>query len=193
MEKEDNLVDLAGKSEFYHLVEESLTRRKVDLLPETKIYLVSVAQDLVKQTSGANDQQPLTLAYGASLQEPNKGEKIRRLIEVGDRCLLLVGFFPDSITKRQGEGGLDYHVKIGSSAYVQVGSSLNGKQPLFFELAERFTDLTKVLGDIYSPSPHSLDNLAEIVQRWQKTKDPRYYALLLAHGMMPHGEDDINN
>lgn len=193
MEKDDSLVGLAGKAEFYQLVDESLSRRKVDLLPETKIYLVGVAQDLVKQTSEVNDGQPVTLAYSASLQEQNKGKKIRKLLEVGDRCLILVGFFPDSITKRQGESGLEYHVKIGSSAYIQVGSSLHEKQPLFFELAERFTDLTKVLGDIYSPSLHSLDNLAEIVQRWQKTKDPRYYTLLLAHGMIPYGEGDVNN
>ncbi|MEK6939584.1 MAG: hypothetical protein AABX31_02545 [Nanoarchaeota archaeon] len=72
MEKEERLVDLAGKSEFYHLVDRSLARRKVDLLPETKIYLVGVAQDLIKQASEVHDQQPLTLVYGASLQEQNK-------------------------------------------------------------------------------------------------------------------------
>ncbi len=105
-------------------------------------------------------------------------------MEVWDRCLSLVGFFPSSITKRQGESGLEYHVMIGSSAYVQVGSSLQAKQSLFFELAERFTDLTKVLHDIYLPSLHSPDDLAHLLQRWQETKDPRYYALLLAHGMI---------
>ncbi|MEK6939583.1 MAG: hypothetical protein AABX31_02540 [Nanoarchaeota archaeon] len=114
-------------------------------------------------------------------------------MEVGDRCLVLVGFFPSSITKRQGESGLEYHVKIGSSAYVQVGSSLHGKQPLFFELAERFTDLTKVLSDMYATSQPSLNNLAEILRRWQETRDPHYYALLLAHGMLQQGKNDLNN
>ena len=178
---------------LHRIVDEALTRRQVEVLPETKIYLVSVAQDFTKPLSVASDDKPLTLAYGDSLQESNKGEKIRKLMHVGDRCLTLVGFFPSSITRRQGESGLEYHVRIGSSAYTQVGSSLPGKQPLFFELAQRFSDLTKILSDIYSPFSDSPANLAEILRQWEETGDQHAYAILLAHGMLSLGELDIEN
>lgn len=159
MEKEEGILGVKNIIPyFYSQVEESLARRGVVLLPETKVYIVGVAQDFVKKVP-LHEDKPLTLAYGDSLHQSNKGEKIRKLIEVGDRCLVLVGFFPDSITKRQGESGLEYHIKMGSSAYVQVGSSFSGKQPLFFELAERFTDVTKILGDVYSPFSHSPDGM----------------------------------
>ena len=69
------------------------------------------------------------------------------LRDVGDRCLLLAGLYPEQASRRR--VGLDYFVDIGRSAYDDLASALRvGLADLFSELARAFTELVRVLLEI---------------------------------------------
>ncbi len=69
------------------------------------------------------------------------------LRDVGDRCLLIAGLYPELAQKRRVP--LSYFVDVGRSAYDQLASELRvALAALYAELARAFAQLVRVLVEI---------------------------------------------
>lgn len=65
--------------------------------------------------------------------------------DVGDRCLIISGLFPDFVVRKNVSQG--YLKKIGKSAYYQVSlHSDKTIQPLFYRLSTQFEEISTILG-----------------------------------------------
>lgn len=66
------------------------------------------------------------------------------LRDVGDRCLLIAGLFPNQAERRR--VGADYFIDLGRSAYGSAaGAASAGYSPLFERLVEAYRAMVRVL------------------------------------------------
>ncbi|WP_159016646.1 hypothetical protein [Cognatiluteimonas profundi] len=66
------------------------------------------------------------------------------LRDVGDRCLLIAGLFPQLAVRRHVQG--DYFINLGRGAYFEVAqASRNAYATLFEQLAYSYQDLVRTL------------------------------------------------
>lgn len=83
------------------------------------------------------------------LQAAQSSARVREsgLRDVGDRCLLLAGLYPEQAERRL--VSLDYFVAIGRSAYDDLAAQLRaGLAELYAQLARAFTELVRILVEI---------------------------------------------
>lgn len=92
-----------------------------------------------------------------------------RLREVGDRCLLFSGLFPQLAQRRR--VSVDYYVSLGQGAYSQLsGSVTHGLGATYRHLAQAFVSLMDVLHNMrrLGGHPSVLDPLRAL-ELWQRT------------------------
>jgi hypothetical protein len=66
------------------------------------------------------------------------------LRDVGDRCLLIAGLYPQLAARRHVQ--VDYFIRMGRSAYLEVAdASRNAYAALFEQLARSYQDLVRTL------------------------------------------------
>ncbi len=182
--------------EIRQAVESSIQKRSLELSLEVKLYLAGLLESFVRSENPLKefDREPVTFKFHRLAQEKDKARKIEKLQNLGDLCLYLTGFFPDFILK-WGNNNIEYHVKIGSSAYWMLGEEFRSGEVLFHELAQRFPELRLVIGDL-RPQQFS-DNLSllKAYEQWQKTGDPYYQSVLANKGIIPQkkGKSSNNN
>jgi hypothetical protein len=77
-------------------------------------------------------------------QQRSGRQRATELRDVGDRCLLLAGFYPELANKRC--VSLAYFIELGRSAYAQLGCDARaGLATLYSQLAQQFDRLVRVL------------------------------------------------
>jgi hypothetical protein len=77
----------------------------------------------------------------------------QNLRDVGDRCLLLAGLYPEQAERRL--VSLSYFVDLGRNAYDQLAAHLKaGMAELYGQLARGFNELVLVLIEIRKLSGH---------------------------------------
>lgn len=117
--------------------------------------------------------------YTACLEEKDRTRRRLEFTRLGNAVLKLCGLFYKSILRR-GEGQVEYHRIMGSSAYLNA-ANLQLRRPstdLFVNLAQRFWDLMFVINEI---SPFNLDpqtRCYELLERYLRVEDERYRKLL---------------
>jgi hypothetical protein len=105
---------------------------------------------------------------------------LRRL---GDICLLISGFFADSLKRKLVD--LDYYLGMGGSAYWKL-SNLSDAGTLYRELAMKFKPFSDVLGEMSERSGlNSNSDLLRIYEKWLLTGSDRLKILLSEHGIAP--------
>ncbi len=107
---------------WHKLLSEAEKKAKLQLEEDLKSYLMFVLMRLMKKPemlfgAAALDYLKSTLELGEL--------KKQSLRDVGDKCLLLSGFFPEQTIKRRVEA--DYFISIGSSAYQGLSEELSTK------------------------------------------------------------------
>ena len=181
---------------FHQHLDESIERRKISLSDYGRIYLAKMLCDYAKSDKLFRSYQfdkikgeglvPITLQYLSSFNLPNSLKSLK-LKELADDCLFLTGFFYDFIRK-EGMEQVSYHYNLGSSAYYSLGNIAARNEgnisALFFELSDRFIDLSQIIGDMHLPSLKG-EKLLEVYRKWKETKDPRYLSLLMAKNFYP--------
>jgi hypothetical protein len=71
-------------------------------------------------------------------------QRASELRDVGDRCLLLAGFYPELANKRC--VSLAYFIELGRGAYAQLAEDMRaGLAALYSQLAQEFDRLVRVL------------------------------------------------
>jgi hypothetical protein len=143
------------------LIREGETRAGARLAEDCEAYLVFTLMRHCRDAPLAHRTMALELLDALSAAGRARDDQLR---DVGDRCLLIAGLYPELANRRRVD--LGYFVGLGRGAYRRLGDrpSLG---PLFNELAERFAALVRVLLAVrmlsasgLKPDPFALHELA---------------------------------
>lgn len=134
-----------AQSELWHgLVKDAEQRSHRQLDEELESYLVFTLMRFAGD--GALSDRVMALDYLAGAQGAGRNKDLR-LRDVGDRCLLLAGLYPEQARRRH--VSLSYFCDLGRTAYselaVQVREAL---RTLYGRLASAFTTLVGVLVEV---------------------------------------------
>jgi len=139
---------------WHDLVREAEQQGRAPLDEELESYLVFMLMRHVRD--GGLGDHVLALDYLASLQDQGRlrGEALR---DVGDRCLLIAGLYPEQA--RQRLVSLDYFMSMGIHAYAEVASATRAALAALYErLSSAFGRLVRVLVELRR-LPSGLDPL----------------------------------
>lgn len=107
-----------------------------------------------------------------------KRTALRRL---GDVCLMVTGFFPDSLNRKIVD--VDYYSGMGGAAYGEL-SRWQSANPVFQELSVKFRAFSNVLGEISERTGlHSNSDLLRVYERWMHSGSERLKELLAEQGI----------
>lgn len=141
---------------------------------------------LTEKGSVEHHLPPIAISY----LETQSPEDLRRL---GDRCLFLTGFLYDFI-RCDGMPQVRYYGDIGSSAYLDFARSLKkhrDAKPLYYELAQKFWDLSEVIQGLRTAESYSRKELSDTLFKYTQEQDPRHADILFKCGfVMSKTEED---
>ena len=138
----------------------------------TEHYLVALLEGYA---CGKLDDEALALRLKTALEAP-PAVRAALLRELADRALFVSGFFPDSIPGRRGLVDVDYFIAMGEGAYgLLAKGAVRGTreatlQPVFGELAGRFSSFVEVLNEVSSETRLRSDrDLIRLYERFLRT------------------------
>lgn len=160
------LTDATRTALWHDLVRDAEARARRQLPEEVQSYLVFTLMRLTEDASLGARILALDFLRGCGQQGQRRTEELR---DVGDRCLLLAGLYPEQAERRAVP--LSYFCNLGSSAYEAVSAAIrNGARSLYEQLARSFRALVRILievrklsGDWQGPNP--LDRLSLCEER----------------------------
>jgi len=134
------IIQPSATAEWYSLVSEAEHSAALLLGEELESYLVFLLMRFTHQP-----QLVTSMIAIEFLQSINQGGNVReqKLQEVGDKCLLLTGLFPELAKKRRLSES--YFSDMGQSAYAMLSTHSFNSACLFYQLSEYFEALTLVL------------------------------------------------
>ncbi len=158
----DLILTDATRTALWHDLVRDAERRVGRLLTEDiESYLVFTLMRLTGDAALGARILALDFLQSFGIQGQRRADELR---DVGDRCLLLAGLYPEQAERRAVP--LTYFCALGSSAYEALSEALrSGARSLYEQLARSFRALVRVLievrrlsGEWRGPSP--LDQLA---------------------------------
>lgn len=155
----------------------------LDYLVNLLMYFIQTENFFVPGEDGRLKNNVLADLYGeyANGDNATKHAALRRL---GDVCLVVTGFFPDSLNRKLVD--IDYYFGMGGTAYSQLSKMqfTNLARGLFQELSDKFKVFSDVLGEMSSRSGiQSNADLLRLYEKWLITKNDRLRTLLGEHGI----------
>lgn len=129
---------------WHELVREGEQRAGRELGEERESYLVMTLMRHLGDSPLPHRVMALEL-----LEALNRNGRQRRdeLRDVGDRCLLISGLYPELAARRRVQ--LKYFIDLGRGAYARLASDLHDAlAALFTELANSFAELVRVLVEL---------------------------------------------
>jgi hypothetical protein len=187
------LVALTSLREFFKaLLEQAVSRQKVELAEITEFYLVNLLSEFVSadklfasaDAEGKKDAEPLALLYHRALQQ-ERDERIRTLRRLGDVSLYRAGFFAQSL--REGAVGANYYIQMGCAAYGHIAdlTPSGGFAPAYRELHQKFPTLVEVLEDISARGmvAGGATGTLRVYESWSRTKDEKLEKVLIDAGL----------
>jgi hypothetical protein len=154
--QESSFKIVTAEEYFTEAVKESAAKNKIQMEPEDQVYLTHILVKYIPSISFHRPIQedslsapPTTFAeiYLTALgsDEPRKKELLQI---VGDKSLYLIGYFPESISKKPVNES--YYASIGSAAYrnLHALSRNKGLSGLYRRFAGRFMDFANILKQI---------------------------------------------
>ncbi len=180
------MLETSSLTEFFHdLVRAAMAAQRVASSEDTEFYLVQLLAAFARPDRGDLLDPPLAIDYleAAHLPPPQRYGKLRR---VGDTALFVSGVFVDSLDR--GAVGPDYYASLGRNAYAQLSaaSKREAASAPFEELADRFPEFVRVLGEISDQElfRRQQDTL-RLYSRWLRTRGQREANLLVRRGLIP--------
>lgn len=111
-------------------------------------------------------------------------QRVERLRDVGDHCLLFSGLFPQLAERRLVR--ISYFINIGRASYRQLADVLDrGWARVYGNLSEAFVLLTDVLHAMRSPGGQALLTPIQAMELWQDTGSRRCYRQLCGEDILP--------
>lgn len=130
--------------QWHQLVKDAQQTYRHQFCEDVEHYLIMLLQNFVNRPEIASTI--IAADYLAGQQHPAWRERQQLLRDVGDKCLLFSGLFPEMAHKRN--ISVSYLVNIGRSAYHGVAESANNEKlvaQLFSQLHQEFVCLMDVL------------------------------------------------
>jgi hypothetical protein len=189
----------AQASEFFSSeLEEALRRNRVSTRKDCFRYLVDL---LVRHISskeffatgqdGELKAHCLADLYAHYLRANSDGKR-SALRKLGDVCLMVSGFFADSIGRKIVD--IEYYFGMGGTAYHTLSQMQLNKSSrhLFGELAVKFQPFSNVLHELSENAGiQSNSDLLRLYERWLVTGSDRLREKLSEHGISSPSKTDI--
>ena len=170
---------------FYEEIHSAQERAGSELSPTTEAYVVHLLADFVRRTEVAGRRSPpLALQYLEARGQRGSARSFA-LRAVGDRALFISGAVPRSLDRTP--VNVRYVRGIGESAYRGI-SERGGALAVFDELAESFTELSQVIGEVIDVEGEAPRDLLGLYERWRRHQDPRDAARLVGAGVLLDAE-----
>jgi hypothetical protein len=188
------LTQCRSLSEFFRAeVDQAKRNQKLETSQEVEFYLVNLLQAFSKlDSTRVSLDEPLAFLLHRAVfsARPKRLEAFRQL---GDVSLYVAGLFSPSLRRRS--VNVDYAISMGSGAYASVAALIKKRtlRPrkvvvgLYLEMSEKFADLVEVLTQISERTTLGADSpdLAELYQRWCRTRAPHLAERMAALGVWP--------
>lgn len=134
-------------TQWLALIKEAESKILINLEEELEHYLVLLLIRFMTQPQMMHRSVALDFLACYTKFEPYPKAKLQKqLKEVGDRCLLLSGLFPDYAQRRGTQ--LSYFINLGRTAYDSLGE----KDALYTHLSLEFMSLMNILLNLRYPS-----------------------------------------
>lgn len=177
---------------FRELLSLAIENQRARVEQATELYLANLLSGflhteslLVREDDGSLQRRPLALLLKEALEEEGAA-RARALRRLGDTSLFVSGMFSDSLSASLVD--VEYAIAMGSRAYDALGEvaarHARGNRSIWAELAEKFSQLVKVLNEVSERTlATSNAGLLRVYEKWIKTGAPRMATLLSEHGV----------
>lgn len=170
------IIQPSSTAEWHTLVTEAKKVAAPSLAEEMESYLVFLLMRFVTHPDIV--QSILATDFLQSLNQIRR-ERLEKLREVGDKCLLLAGLFPGRARRRRVR--ISYFVKLGQTAYSSLSDQRNQqeKSDLYGHLCTQFVllmDLLQTMRELDNSSK-ALD-LFQAEELWADTKSQHALKIL---------------
>ncbi|MEE9355382.1 MAG: hypothetical protein V3U75_07305 [Methylococcaceae bacterium] len=163
-------------AQWHSLVCEAQTQSGHNLDESLQSYLVFLLMRFADKPNLLNDV--MASDYLDAMQADNR--KQDKLRDVGDKCLLFSGFFPQVAARKLVR--ISYFVNIGRSAYDQVADSADSKvRELYKNLVHAFVPVMDVLHTMRSLDGNPPLSAEQAVELWSDTGSQSAYRMLKQH------------
>jgi hypothetical protein len=165
-------------AQWQSLVKDAESSSNLRLNNELESYLVFLLGYYNRRPDIANSVFAKEFLTGMTEKRARQRECLR---EVGDKCLLFAGFFPEQAEKRQVK--IKYFIELGQTAYIQVASlSKAGSASLYNALSYDFISLMEILHAIRGLSdPVNELTPLQAFELWTDVKSQHALAVLRRH------------
>lgn len=189
--------------DFFHERVDAVASSQRDTISQNGIFYLSQ----LLATHGHSDQpeEPETLVdLMLRAQQGGPGAAIQDYRTLGDRALLLSGFFRAHV--EQGMLSVEYYLHMGTAAYralaslLQLGQNQNSFSDIFSELAHRFSTCAAILNVVeqevraeadHSDTPPTDQEILALYTHWQETGSPQAARRLVALGLLPSSKTAV--
>lgn len=182
------LTSVTGVRDFFASeLQTVLSKRQIDATQDSFNYLVSLLIGFIESgtffaqsAEGKPTDNYLVDLYADYLQGTPEVKR-RALRRLGDVCLMITGFFPDSLNRKLVD--LDYYSGMGGAAYWQLSLGQMEVQ-LFKELSVKFKTFSEVLSEMSERSGmQSNQDVLRLYEKWLHSGSDRIKALLAERGI----------
>lgn len=170
---------------FRELLQRAMTSLGVESLESTEFYLVNLLEAFARPGRSDLLDPPLGIDYLEAMQAP-LAQRVRKLRRVADTALFITGMFAESLERRL--VGPEYYATLGRAAYAHLSATTgsSGMGESFEELADRFPEFVRVLGEVSAQDLFARDqDTLRIYRRWLAHGGSRDAALLVRRGLIP--------
>jgi hypothetical protein len=177
---------VAARDFFAVELRKVLEKRKVeaqqsfDYLVELLTRSIESESFFGKTADGKPADHFLVGLYGEYMQGSPEVKR-QTLQRLGDVCLMITGFFPDSLNRKLVD--VDYYAGMGGAAYWQL-SLWQSNSPLFQELSVKFRSFSDVLSELSEKSGMQTNtDLLRVYERWLYSGSDRLKEMLAEKGI----------
>lgn len=150
-------------AQWYTLLNDAQQTCAIHLQEDLECYLVFLLMRFTDKPAIASSVLGLDFLSGYQhIEGPHRHQLLK---EVGDKCLLFSGLFPERAIKKRVK--LSYFVKLGQTAYSTLSNSLATQEALFTTLCHEFPKLMDVLHAMRENS--TTIDLLQALELWHET------------------------
>lgn len=186
--EKENTVAVAREffaNELRHVLEKRQVKVQgvvFEYLVELLVHFIQSETFFARSSEGKLEDNYLVKLY-ADCVHGSVETKRQALKRLGDVCLMVTGFFSDSLNRKLVD--VDYYFGMGGAAYWQL--SQNGvSRPihLFRELSVKFKTVSNVLNEVSDRgASHSNQDVLRLYERWVHTRSEHLKEILSSKGI----------
>ena len=170
----------------------ALDHHGVSAKPRSFEYLVQLLVKFISSDNffkvNASGQYENTLLFDlyAEYIQSQKDQRMAILQRIGDLCLLISGYFGESLQSKLVD--VEYYFGMGGSAYATLSELQSNRtnKNLYAELSGKFQPFSNVLGEMSERSGlQSNQDILRLYERWMVTGSDRLRKILSEQGIQP--------